>query len=94
MAAASARAGRLEAIHRGDNTFEVTATNVVRFSLWLHPRMVDPARPVRVVVNGRTGFEGQVVPTVSTALRSWERRRDWGLIYPMAVTVEVPATAG
>ncbi|MCY2962817.1 MAG: alpha/beta fold hydrolase, partial [Planctomycetota bacterium] len=40
----------IESHIRGNNTIDVTTQNVARFSLWLHPRMVDITRPVTVVV--------------------------------------------
>ena len=35
------RGAAIEAVNRGDNTIAVTTRNVVRFTVWLHPRMVD-----------------------------------------------------
>ena len=51
--------------------------------------MVNAARPVTIVVNGQTRFTGRLWPSLLTALDSFKRRRDWGLIYPMKV--EIPA---
>jgi len=80
----------VDATNRGGNAFDVVAHNVKRFALWLHPKMVDFGKPVSVTVNGRLAFEALVQPTVSTALRSFERRHDWGLIYPAEIVVAVP----
>lgn len=85
------RSGALvDAINRGDNHFEVTTRNVRRFAIWLHSEMVDFSRPVQVVVNGRDTIEVRAEPSIAAALRSYERRLDWGLIYPaeLRVTVE------
>lgn len=80
LSKAQARAGLVDARHLGHNVFEVQTENVTRFSRWLHPRMVDFSRPVVVVLNGvRRAY--RVRPTLLDALRSYERRRDWGLIY-------------
>jgi predicted esterase len=73
----------IEALNRGDNTFEVTTRNVARFTVWLHPRMIDVRKPVTVIVNREPQFSGVVTPSLATALESYVRRRDWGLIYPM-----------
>jgi hypothetical protein len=75
----------IDAVNRGDNTFVVATSNVSRFTLWLHPRMVDVSKPVTVTVNGRIRFSGPVKPSLATALESYERRHDWGLIYPMKI---------
>ena len=83
----------VDAANRGDNRFEVTTQHVRRFAIWLHPKMVDFRRPVRVTVNGALAFDRVVEPCISTALRSYERRQDWGLIYTAEVEITVPDTA-
>jgi hypothetical protein len=47
--------------------------------------MVDITQPVTIRVDGETRFAAKVTPSLTTALESYERRRDWGLIYPMKV---------
>ena len=79
----------IEAVNRGDNTIVVTTRNVARFTIWLHPKMVDVRKPVTVVVNGNNRFTGKVKPSLATALESYERRGDWGLIYPMKIEIVV-----
>jgi predicted esterase len=81
----------IEAVNRGDNTIVVTTRNVARFTVWLHPRMVDLAKPVVILVNGRRQFSGRVRPSLATALESYLRRDDWGLIYPIKVELTVGA---
>jgi predicted esterase len=80
----------IEAVNRGDNTVAVSTQNVARFTVWLHPRMIDVKKPVKVVVNEETRFNQRVEPSLATALESYERRRDWGLIYPMKVEIDLP----
>lgn len=79
----------IEAVNRGDDTIAATTQNVARFTVWLHPRMVDVTKPVRVVVNDKTRFNERVKPSLVTALESYERRGDWGLIYPVKVVVDL-----
>lgn len=79
----------LGAVNRGDNTIEVTTQHVSRFTIWLHPKMVDVNRPVRVIVDGEVKFEAHVPPSLVTALDSYLRRNDWGLVYPMKVELEL-----
>jgi len=83
------RGAMVEAINKGDNLIEVTTSNVARFTVWLHPRMVDFCQAVRVTVNGEPRFEGKVEPSLGTALESFERRRDWGLVYPAKITLDL-----
>ncbi len=71
------------------NTVLVTTRNVARFTVWLHPHMVDVSQPVTIVVDGKVRFQGRIAPSLATALESHERRFDWGLIYPMKVVVDL-----
>ena len=80
--------GLVEARYDGGNVFDVTTQNVRRFSLWLHPRMVDFSKPVVVAVNGERETH-EVVPSLLDALRSYERRNDWGLVYHCELVIEV-----
>jgi hypothetical protein len=79
----------IDAVNRRDNTIVVTTRNVAKFTVWLHPKMVDVQKPVTVVVNGKNLVTTRVQPSLVTALESYERRTDWGLIYPMKIEVEV-----
>ena len=78
----------IDAVNLGDNQLSVTTANVARLTLWLHPKMVDFARPIRVTLNGRPSFDGLVTPSLPTLLDSFERRRDWGLVYPARISLE------
>jgi pimeloyl-ACP methyl ester carboxylesterase len=77
----------IEAVNRGENRIEVTSENVARFTIWLHPQMVDPRKPVTIAVDDGPTIRAHLRPSLVTALESYERRRDWGLIYPMKVEV-------
>ena len=83
------RGAALDAVNRHDNTILVATRNVARFTVWLHPRMVDVSRPVTILVDGKVRFQGRVAPSLATALESYERRSDWGLVYPMKVVVDL-----
>ena len=79
----------VEAINLGENRLEVATRNVSRFTLWLHPAMVDFGKPIEITVNREQRFEGRVAPSLATVLDSYERRRDWGLVYPAKITLDV-----
>lgn len=83
------RGAVVDAVLRGGNYIDVTTQNVSRFTVWLHPKMVDITRPVTVMVDGQVRFSGMVRPSLVTALQSYERRHDWGLIYSMKVEVDL-----
>lgn len=67
-------ASSIEAWNQGGNAIAVETKHVKRFTLWLHPRMVDPRRPVLVAVNGAAPVAYKVKPSLLTALESYERR--------------------
>lgn len=83
------RGAMIDAINRGNNRIDVTTQNVARFTIWLHPKMVDVAQPVTVSVDGVVRFAGRVKPSLKTALESYERRQDWGLVYPIKIALRV-----
>jgi pimeloyl-ACP methyl ester carboxylesterase len=79
----------VEAINQGDNRIDVTTQNVARLTVWLHPRMVDLTRPVTIHVDDNLTFSARLQPSLVTALESYERRHDWGLIYPVKVELNI-----
>lgn len=85
----SHRGSMIDAINRGNNRIDVTTQNVTRFTVWLHPKMVDVAQPVTVSVDGTVRFKERVTPSLKTALESYSRRQDWGMIYPIKITLQV-----
>jgi pimeloyl-ACP methyl ester carboxylesterase len=79
----------IDAVNQGDNSIVVSTQNVARFTVWLDAKMVDVSRPVTITVDGRRRFSGIVKPSLATALESYERRQDWGLIYPIRVELSL-----
>lgn len=72
--------GKAIATITGANQISVTASNVTSLSLWLHPNMVDFNKPIIVRLNGITTLYN-IKPSLLDALKSYERRWDWGMIY-------------
>jgi len=79
---------RIEIENLGANRFTAKTMHVDSYSIWLHPKMVDFNRPIKVTTNGVTA-EYTCKPSLLTALRSYDRRNDWGLIYPASITISV-----
>jgi len=79
----------IDATDAGHNTIVVVTKNVSRFTVWLHPKMVDVNKPVTIVVDGTARFRGMEKPLLATALESYRRRYDWELVYPIKVTLDV-----
>jgi pimeloyl-ACP methyl ester carboxylesterase len=83
--------GVVEAFRMSRREIEVTPKNVAGFTLWLHPDMAD-LDDVCVRVRGKERFRGALRPSLATALESYLRRRDWGMIYPAKVSVAADET--
>ena|GEM_PF-248562 len=73
-------AANVEARNHGDNRMTIKTRNVKHFALWLHPKMVEFSQPLRITINGSESVH-RVKPSLFDALRSCERRGDWGLVY-------------
>jgi predicted esterase len=86
--AKTVKGGTVDAENKGNNRFIVNTVNVKKFELWLHPSMIDFSKPVIVTVNGKE-ISRNVKASLVDALRSYERRHDWGLIYHACLTIEV-----
>ena len=72
--------GKAEATIIAPNEIVVTTENVTSLSLWLHPNMVNFNKPVYITLNGiRKSYN--LRPSLLTALKSFERRWDWDMIY-------------
>lgn len=80
---------RLAVEVRDRNHFEVNTERVRRYTLFLNDALVDFSRPVTVVTDGRTSFQGPVTPRVETLLRDARRRRDVDSLYPAQLTIDV-----
>ena len=80
--------GRVDVVRNG-NTFEARTRGVKRFKLLLSPDAVDFSRPVTVVVNGRTAYQGRVERDRNTLRRWAERDNDRNVLYAAELDVEV-----
>ena len=83
------RGSAVDARYEGDNRFVLRTRNVFKLSLWLHPGMVDLARPIRVVVNGEERECVVPEPNVATAMKSYLRRRDPATICPARISLQL-----
>lgn len=78
--------GKAEATISG-NTVNITTNNVTNLSVWLHPNMVNFSQPITLNINGNA-ITRTCSASLLTALKSYERRQDWNMIY----TCELPVT--
>ena len=71
------------------NRIEVRTERVRRYSLFLNQDLVDLAKPVTVITNGQTSYEGVVTPSIATVLGEARRRRDRTLLFPAVLTLPI-----
>lgn len=64
--------GRVDLVRQG-NTIRAATRNVAQFTLLLSRDAIDFSKPVQVIVDGRTAFEGRVRESVDTLLK-WAAR--------------------
>ena len=82
----------VSAVNKGSNSIEITAENARRLRIYLHPRMVDFAKPVTITVNGSEVFSKAVQPDLRTMLELVREFDDRGRIFYAAVEVDVPGS--
>jgi hypothetical protein len=80
--------GRVDLVRRG-NVVEASTEGVRAFTLLLSPSTFDFRRPVRVVANGRTVFDGIVQPSVSTLLKWAARDSDRTMVFGAELKIEL-----
>jgi dienelactone hydrolase len=83
------RYARLEAEVVAPNRIEVRTRLVRSYSLYLNQALVDLAKPVTVVTDGRISYEGTVTPSVETLLRDARMRQDRKRLFPVMLSVTV-----
>ena len=80
--------GRVDLVRRG-NIVEASTEGVRAFTLLLSPSIFDFRRPITVVANGRTVFEGIVDPSVATLLKWAARDHDRAMVFGAELTIEL-----
>jgi hypothetical protein len=80
--------GRVDLVRRG-NVVEASTEGVRAFTLLLSPSIFDFRRPITVVANGRTVFEGIVQPSVATLLKWAARDNDRAMVFGAELNMEL-----
>ncbi len=86
---ANRRYAKLEAAVAGPNRIEVRTKFVRRYTLFLNESLVNLSRPVTIVTNGTTSFEGAVPPDAKVLLREARLRQDPRMLFPASLSVNV-----
>ncbi|NOY83963.1 MAG: prolyl oligopeptidase family serine peptidase [Nitrospirae bacterium] len=71
------------------NTVNVESARVGKFTLFFNNRLVDFSKPVRVVVNGKTYFEGRLTESPAFLLEEAKRRGDGVSFYAASVQIDL-----
>jgi len=82
------KAGRVD-LARSGNTVDVKTRGVTHFTLLLSPDQFDFAKPVRVVVNGSTAFDGSVEKSVATLVKWAARDNDRTMLFGAELPIAV-----
>lgn len=80
--------GKVNAIIIG-NDITLNTQNVRKMSIWIHPNMVDISQPISVFVNNNKIGVYNYSPSLLTALKSYERRWDWNMIYHFKIDISI-----
>jgi pimeloyl-ACP methyl ester carboxylesterase len=78
--------GRVDLVRDG-NTIRATTRGVAAFTLLLSPDVFDFSRPISVVVDGRTAFEGRVEKSVETLMRWAAMDNDRTMLFGAELTI-------
>ena len=80
--------GRVDLVRTG-NTVQATTRGVAAFTLLLSPDVFDFSKPVKVVADGKTVFDGTVKTSVETLLTWAARDNDRTMLYGAEVHVKL-----
>ncbi|MEO5739114.1 MAG: PDZ domain-containing protein, partial [Vicinamibacterales bacterium] len=80
--------GRVDLVRRG-NVVEASTEGVRAFTLLLSPSIFDFRKPITVVANGRTVFEGRVEPSAATMLKWAARDNDRTMVFGAELKIEL-----
>jgi hypothetical protein len=72
------------------NTIRVDTDRVARFTLYLHPKLVDFGKPVVVMANGEKRFEGRIEPDLTVLLKEARGRQDPAMLFEAQVAIDLP----
>jgi hypothetical protein len=81
--------GRVDLVRTG-NTIDATTRGVDTFRLLLSADVIDFAKPVKVVVDGKPLFDGMVKKDLATLLEWAARDNDRTMLYDAALALTVP----
>lgn len=81
--------GRVDLVRAG-NTVTATTRGVAAFTLLLSPDAFDFAKPVKVVADGKTVFEGAVKKNLETLMKWAARDNDRTMLFGAELSIRLP----
>ena len=80
--------GRVGLVRNG-NTIQATPRGVATFTLLLSPDEFDFSKPIRVLANGNTVFDGRLEPSVRTLIKWAAEDNDRTMLYGAELQIEL-----
>ncbi len=80
--------GRVDLVRDG-NTVTATTRRVAAFTLLISPDQFDLSKPVKVVADGKTVFEGIVKPDVATLMKWAARDNDRTMLFAAELPIRL-----
>jgi len=74
---------------KGQSGSEAPVATGLNLRVYLNDHLADLDKPVKIVANGKTVFEGKVVRSVATLARSLNERGDPNYMFPAEVEVKL-----
>jgi len=84
----SAPSGRMDLVRDG-NTVTATTRGVGAFTLLLSPDQFDFSKPVKVVANGKTVFDGRVKKDLKTLLKYATTDNDRTMLFGAEIRIDL-----
>ena len=82
------RSGRVDLTRTG-NDVEAISRGVLEFTLLVSADAFDLSKPIKVTVNGKTMFDGQVKPSAATLLKWAARDNDRTMLYAAEIPIKL-----
>ena len=81
--------GVLDATWVEENVLEVEAKNVKSFRVLLAEQIVNFKKPLQIIVNGKTVYDGPIKSSLAYGMKYVDERRDLGMIFVGEVKVDL-----
>jgi hypothetical protein len=77
-------------VERTGNAIDLKTRGVRRLTLLLSPDRFDFSRPITVVANGTTAFEGMLTPSAGVLMKWAARDNDRTMLFAQELEIRLP----